>query len=144
MFQAGELKGHESSLELPKQKLIQSNEEQIWKTINNAGKNQIDPKWLKDNYSPNLSNELKRIITEQIGLLGKDGWTIIKFLLKQFGLQIELIYAAGLCHQPDAKDWLIMVLTNNEEFNVATLEALKCWGGSLSTNFFKTLQPCQQ
>ena len=111
----------------------------IWEKINNSGKTKLEAKWLKEVYSPNHSIELKKFIAEQIGLLSKEGWTLIKFLFKQYGIQPELIHAAGICHQPEAKDWLLMILATHEEFNVATLAALKCWGGSLSKRFFEQL-----
>ena len=107
--------------------------------INNAGKNTIDSEWLRQSYSPSLSIELKKTIAERIGTLSKEGWSIIKLLINQYGIQQELIYAAGICHQPEAKNWLIKILKSNEEFDIEILQALKCWGGSFSKKFLKKI-----
>ena len=107
--------------------------------INKAGKTSIEGDWLVQVYSPNLSIKLKQSITERIGIMSKEGWILIKLLIKQHGIQPDLIHAAGICHHREAKDWLLKLLKSNEEFAIEILHALKCWGGYLSISFFQSL-----
>ena len=82
-------------------------EEEIWKYINNSKKNSLSLIWLEKTYSLRLSKELRYAIAEKLGLLNENSWATINKLLQQYGMQPELIHAAGLCHQNDAKKWLL-------------------------------------
>jgi len=112
------------------------NESEIWDRFNNKSI-PIDPKWLETIYSLNLSHELRYLICERLGLLADIGWQPIKKLLKSNGNQPELIYAAGLCHQKEARDFLLECLNTEKEVQVDILKALECWGAFLS---FKDLK----
>ena len=50
------------------------------------------------------------------------------------GPQQELILSAGLCHQVEARDWLLDQLQRsdgNEEQQLAIVQALSCWGADV-------------
>ena len=87
-------------------------------------------------YSDELSIELRQKIAEKLGLLSKKGWPTIKALLSQYGAQEELIMAAGISHQAEAKSWLINFL-DTDNFNLIGLKALGCWGASLPLTLIK-------
>ena len=56
-------------------------------------------------------------------------------------LQAELVMAAGLCHQPAARDWLVELLNGTEENaeeNLCVLQALSCWGADVSNDVVTT------
>ena len=64
--------------------------------------------------------------------IAERGWPLIQQLLKQHGPRRELVLAAGLCHQPEARDWLLEQLENDDEqISLMALEALSCWGGDV-------------
>ena len=107
--------------------------------INNSGKKSIEAEWLLQVYSPNLSIDLKNSLAERIGILSQEGWRLIKLLIKKYGVQAELIHAAGICHQPEARDWLLELIKSDDQFILEALNALKCWGGYLSKKFLKKL-----
>ena len=44
-------------------------------------------------------------------MLGDRGWPQIQSLIDQHGALPDLVMAAGLCHQTDARDWLLDQLT---------------------------------
>ena len=115
------------------------NEIQIWEQLNNAHTNQPDISWLGEIYSLELSRELRIAIAEQLGVRSQQGWGTIKYLYQKFGVQPELIHAAGLSHQPEARDWLLTMLTEQEELNIFILQALACWGASLPNDLLKKI-----
>ncbi len=102
--------------------------------------------WLYNIYSLELSKDLRNIISEKLGLLTSEGWSKLKLLLNEYGLQPELIYAAGICHQPEAKNWLINHLNMHKETDLMIVKALACWGASLpNTLIIKILkEPSQE
>ncbi len=115
------------------------NESSLWEKLNNARNNQPDAKWLREVYSPNLSYELRMAIAEKLGLLDESGWLTLLSLYKQFGAQPEFIHAAGFCHQPEAREWLLSLLKEQKEFELLILQALGCWGASLPTSMIKDI-----
>ncbi len=111
----------------------------IWERINNARKKPLEEKWLQEIYSPNYSIALQLAITEQIGMLGEQGWHILKSLLQKYGANSELIHGIGLCHQPEAKDWLYNNLYKNNKLNISILNAMECWGASIPTKILSKI-----
>ncbi len=106
-------------------------EESIWKKLNNAGRDPVDPNWLAEVYSVKLDQGLRMALAEKLGLMGSKSWPILKRLIHKEGIQPELIYAAGLCHQHEAKYWLLTQLegTKGQDEQLNVLKALACWGG---------------
>lgn len=111
----------------------------LWERLNNVRKAPLEPKWLGEVYSLSLSADLRKALAEQLGLLADQGWTTLKVLLKQHGKQPELIHAAGLCHQPQARDWLIQQLEDGKELELKVLQALTCWGAILPSSLLKAV-----
>ena len=114
-------------------------ESNIWDTLNNAKKTKPSAEWLKNAYNPNIKFELRKAIAIHLGQLAEVGWIKIKELIKTYGNQDELILAAGLTYQEDAKLWLLKNLYVNEEMNIKVVEALACWGGTLPIELIKTI-----
>ena len=106
-------------------------ENNIWDTINNAKKNKPSAEWLQNAYNPNTTSELRQEIAVRLGQFSRVGWIKIKELINTYGHKDELILAAGLTYQDDAKDWLLKHLYNNGMMNIKVIEALGCWGGTL-------------
>ncbi len=115
------------------------NEDAIWKQLNNQGKKKLKGAWLRSIYQTSLSNELRLVIAEKLGLLGKEGWENIKDLIRKYGAKPELIKATGLCHQPEAKEFLLNLLENENELNINVIEALACWGGVIEENVIERI-----
>ena len=111
----------------------------LWERLNKAGKTPLDAGWLGDVYCPSLSTALRKALAEKLGLLADQGWGILKALLKQHGKQPELIHAAGLCHQPEARDWLIQQLGDGKELELEVLQAMACWGATVPTLLIKRI-----
>ncbi len=110
-----------------------------WQYINNSKTIAINGEWLETNYSPKYSTELKMEMAMRIGQLEKEGWGIIKNLEGKYGAQAELFYAAGICHQPEAKDWLMQNIYINDTFNLEVLQALSIWGDLLSNKLLNKI-----
>tara|TARA_B100000287_G_C20545628_1_gene746426 strand:+ start:367 stop:1113 length:747 start_codon:yes stop_codon:yes gene_type:complete len=98
-----------------------------------------DPHWLKYAYSKNLSNEFKFLICERLGFLGADGWIILRELIEDYGYEDEIIYGIGLCHQIEAKDYLIDLLNSSKNFSLPILKALNCWGAFIPNSQLKLI-----
>ena len=114
-------------------------ESNILDTLNNAKKTKPSAEWLKNAYNPNIKFDLRQAIAIHLGQLAGVGWIKIKELIKTYGNQDELILAAGLTYQEDAKLWLLKNLYVNEEINIKVVEALACWGGTLPIELIKTI-----
>ena len=74
-------------------------------------------------------------------MLAERGWPVIRQLVITHGAQAELVMAAGLCHQPAARDWLVELLNETEknaEENLCVLQALSCWGADVSNDVVTT------
>ena len=74
-------------------------------------------------------------------MLAERGWPVIRQLVITHGAQAELVMAAGLCHQPAARDWLVERLNGTEENaeeNLCVLQALSCWGADVSNDVVTT------
>ena len=100
----------------------------LWEKLGNSRRTPLEPEWLGEIYSPSLSVELKQTIAERLGWLAERGWPVIQSLINQFGSEPELIHASGLCHQVEAKDWLIAQLQGSEALPLDVIQALACWG----------------
>ena len=109
----------------------------LWDRLANARRIPLNPTWLGEIFSPSLSDELRFAVAERLGMLAETGWPIIRTLIQQHGIQPELIHAAGLCHQPEAKDWLLTQLNQSNDPDVFLLNALSCWGAELTHSDFQ-------
>ena len=114
-------------------------ESNIWDTINNSKKSKPSAEWLKNAYSPSINFELRQEIAIRLGQLSKVGWLKIKDLINIYGNKDELIIAAGLTYQDDAKNWLLKHLYNDDIINIKVVEALACWGGTLPIELIKKI-----
>ena len=114
-------------------------ETEIWERFNTQKSFLIECKWLEQIYSLNLSYELRSTIGERLGLSAEQGWKAINLLIKRHGSQPELINAAGLCHQTEARDFLLKLLREQEKPEINTVRALACWGAILSINELKRI-----
>ena len=114
-------------------------ESNIWDTINNAKKTKPSAEWLKNAYNPNINFELRQEIAIRLGQLSKVGWIKIKDLIHKYGNQDELILAAGLTYQDEAKAWLLKHLYSDDTMNIKVVEALACWGGTLPIELIKKI-----
>ncbi len=110
---------------------MEYNEKEILEKINNRKKIKAEEDWLSNIYSLNLSTSIRESIAEQLGLLAEKGWLKIQILIKKYGPQPELIKAAGISHQKEAKKLLLDLLYDQKKFNLIVLQALGCWGESL-------------
>ena len=111
----------------------------LWDRLANARKIPLNPTWLGEIFSPSLSDELRFAVAERLGMLAETGWPIIRTLIKQHGIQPEFIHAAGLCHQPEAKDWLLAQLSQSNDPDALLLNALSCWGAELTLSQFEQI-----
>ena len=109
----------------------------LWERLANARRIPLNPTWLGEIFSPSLSDELRFAVAERLGMLAETGWPIIRTLIQQHGIQPELIHAAGLCHQPQAKDWLLTQLNQSNDPDAFLLNALSCWGAELTHSDFQ-------
>ena len=109
----------------------------LWDRLANARKIPLNPTWLGEIFSPSLSDELRFAVAERLGMLAETGWPIIQTLIQQHGVCPELIHAAGLCHQPEAKDWLLRELNQSKDPDALLLNALSCWGAELTLSQFE-------
>lgn len=110
------------------------NEAVLWERLSKSRRAPLQPEWLGEVYSPGFSVELRRALCEKLGMLAEQGWPIIEQLIQRHGVLPDLVMAAGLCHQPGARDWLLNQLSTSSEFaevNLCLLEALSCWGADV-------------
>ena len=106
----------------------------LWDRLAQSRRAPLEPSWLGEVYSPSLSVDLRRALCEKLGMLAEAGWPVIDQLLAAHGPQQELILSAGLCHQVEARDWLLDQLERsdgNEEQQLAIVQALSCWGADV-------------
>ena len=116
------------------------NEAVLWERLSKSRRAPLEPEWLGEVYSPSFSVELRRALCEKLGMLAEQGWPIIERLIQQHGALPDLVVAAGLCHQPAARDWLLDQLKNSSELaevNLCILEALSCWGADVPEHVVK-------
>ena len=109
----------------------------LWDRLSKARRIPLNPIWLGEIFSPSLSDELRFAVAERLGMLAETGWPIIQTLIQQHGVCPELIHAAGLCHQPEAKDWLLTQLNQSNDPDALLLNALSCWGAELTLSQFE-------
>ena len=106
----------------------------LWERLAHSRRTPLEPNWLGEAYSPSLSVELRRALCEKLGMLAERGWPVIDQLVQRHGVQPDLVMAAGLCHQIEARDWLLTLLqltADNAAFNLCVVEALGCWGADV-------------
>ena len=115
------------------------NESNILDTLNNAKKTKPSAEWLKNAYNPSINYELRQEVASRLGQLSNIGWIKIKDLINTYGNKDELILAAGITYQEDAKEWLLKHLYNDDTMNIKVVEALACWGGTLTIELIKNI-----
>tara|TARA_B000000565_G_scaffold251128_1_gene224433 strand:+ start:473 stop:1195 length:723 start_codon:yes stop_codon:yes gene_type:complete len=106
----------------------------LWKKLENSRQVPLEPLWLENVYSPNLTFDLRKALSEKMGLLADRGWPVIKCLLQRYGDLPDLVVAAGLCHQIEAREWLLELLTrsdDDENIQLLTVQSLSCWGAEV-------------
>lgn len=107
----------------------------LWERLAQSRRAPLEPSWLGESYSPSLSIDLRRALCEKLGMLAERGWPIIQLLLQKHGLEPDLVMAAGLCHQPESRDWLIQQLQSGEphddNLQLSLVQALSCWGADV-------------
>ena len=107
----------------------------LWERLAQSRRAPLEPSWLGESYSPSLSIDLRRALCEKLGMLAERGWPIIQLLLQRHGLKTDLVMAAGLCHQPESRDWLIQQLQSGEphddNLQLSLVQALSCWGADV-------------
>ena len=108
-------------------------ETSLWERLAQSRRAPLEPTWLGEVYSPSLSLDLRRALCEKLGMQAESGWPVIQQLLNTHGLHDELILSAGLCHQVEARDWLLHQLTvsNDDQHTLAIVQALSCWGADV-------------
>ena len=114
-------------------------EEEIWDRFNNVKPKSIEAEWYEEVYSLKLSIQLRFTIGERLGLLADKGWEAIKSLIKNYGLQPELIHAIGLCHQIEAYEFLLKLLREESIHKIHIVRALSCWGAIIPTPDLKNI-----
>ena len=77
----------------------------LWERLAKSRRVPLEPDWLGEVYSPILSFDLRRALCEKLGMQAERGWPVIQDLLVKYGVQPDLVMAAGLCHQSEARDW---------------------------------------
>ncbi|WP_255476990.1 HEAT repeat domain-containing protein [Synechococcus sp. A15-60] len=110
------------------------NEAALWERLSQSRRAPLEPHWLGEVYSPSLSIDLRRALSEKLGMLADRGWPEIKSLINQHGALPDLVLAAGLCHQKDARNWLLDQLTSRsklDDINLSIVQALSCWGADV-------------
>ena len=112
---------------------LKLSESEIWERLQTVRLQPVDAEWLANQYSPALTRELRNAIAEQLGLKEQQGWQHIQQLIERYGLNRELIQAAGLSHQKKAYEWLLSLIENQKEHDLhADIgEAIACWGAEL-------------
>ena len=113
---------------------MKDNESDLWERLGNSRKVPLDPRWLENVYSPNLATDLRLALCEKMGMLADHGWPIIEHLLQRYGDMPELVMAAGLCHQIEAREWLLELLkrsNDNEKLRLTAVQSLSCWGAEV-------------
>ena len=106
----------------------------LWERLAQSRRAPLEPTWLGEVYSPGLSIDLRRALCEKLGMQAERGWPVIHELLANHGAQPDLVMAAGLCHQSEARDWLLVQLeqtSDNEDANLTVVQALGCWGAEV-------------
>lgn len=113
---------------------MRPDEAALWERLAHSRRAPLDPRWLGEVYSPGLSIDLRQALGEKLGMQAARGWPVIHQLLENHGCQAELILAAGLCHQPEARDWLLSewkASTCNHPYSLCIVQALSCWGADV-------------
>ena len=115
---------------------LKLSESEIWERLQTVRRQPVDAEWLANQYSPALTRELRNAIAEQLGLKEQQGWQHIQQLIERYGLNRELIQAAGLSHQKKAYEWLLSLIENQKEHDLhADIgEAIACWGADIPEN----------
>ena len=106
----------------------------LWERLSRSRRVPLEPAWLGKVYSPSLSIDLRRALCEKLGMQSEQGWPVIQNLVAHHGVLPDLVMAAGLCHQSEARDWLLTQLkqsSDNQAINLMVVQALACWGAEV-------------
>ena len=126
---------------VPDDQVMNPDEVALWERLAQSRRAPLSSEWLGEAYSPGLSLDLRKALCEKLGMLADRGWPVIDQLICRHGAQPELVMAAGLCHQPVARDWLLELLdsrADSDDDNLCVLQALSCWGADVSSEVVKT------
>ncbi len=118
---------------------MKDQEATIWEKLNHARVAPLSASWLMNIYSLNLSTSLRMAIADHLGWMGDKGWSHLKLIIQREGIQPELILAAGLSHQHEAKNWLIKLLYESQEMRIEIIQALACWGAEIPVTLLNTI-----
>ena len=66
-------------------------ESEILEVLNGLGSKKLDLDILFSFYSLDLSFEVRKIIAEKIGMQERKGYFLLKKMIKNFGLRVELL-----------------------------------------------------
>ena len=108
----------------------------LWERLARSRRAPLEPAWLGGVYSPSLSVDLRRALCEKLGMLADRGWPVIHQLLQHHGDLPDLVMAAGLCHQIEAREWLLTLLersNDHDRLQLVAVQALGCWGADVPT-----------
>jgi len=114
-------------------------ESELWSLLNNSKRTPLNPELIIKYYSPDLSEELRNELCMKLGILEKEGWKYIQFLIDKYGIKAELIKAAGLTGQREARDLLINLLNKDSEMKLIIIESLYSWGASIPSHLLKEI-----
>ena len=90
----------------------------LWERLSRSKRAPLEPAWLGEVYSPSLSVDLRRALCEKLGMQAERGWPVIQDLLASHGVLPDLVMAAGLCHQSEARDWLLAQLEQTSDLSL--------------------------
>ena len=108
----------------------------LWERLAKSRRAPLEPDWLGEVYSPSLSVDLRRALCEKLGMLADRGWPVIHQRLQHHGDLPDLVMAAGLCHQIEAREWLLALLersNDHDRLQLVAVQALGCWGADVPT-----------
>jgi len=117
---------------------------EILETLNSLGSRKLDLDTLFSYYSLSLSFEIRKIISEKIGIQEKQGYLLLKEMIKEFGFKVEFIEALKLTNVREAKDLLLENLYNKNKLNINIIRALEPWGGELEQGLISAIFDIQE
>mgnify|MGYP005714760189 FL=1 len=117
---------------------------EILETLNSLGSRKLDLDTLFSYYSLSLSFEIRKIISEKIGIQEKQGYFLLKKMIKEFGFKVEFIEALKLTNVREAKDLLLENLYIKNKLNINIIRSLEPWGGELEQDLISAIFDIQE
>ena len=118
---------------------MHKSESEILEVLNGLGSKKLDLDILFSFYSLDLSFEVRKIISEKIGMQERKGYFLLKKMIKNFGLRVEFIEALKLTNDKEAKDLLLKNLYQKNNLNIHIIKALEPWGGEIELNLISEI-----